>query len=118
MLIPCSLIPTHHLAPTHHPYPVAPLSLFYPDPTTSDRPAPNPRPPPPPAPPPKVPGGPDPPLHIEAVLNPLSRGAQRLSALLLLLRQLLGPSMALALNPQRDITEMPLKSYYRWAAGP
>ncbi|GIL48985.1 hypothetical protein Vafri_5482 [Volvox africanus] len=63
----------------------------------------------------EVPGGPDAPFHIEAVLNPLSRPAQRLTAVLLLLREALGPSMSLTLNPQRDITEMPLKSYYRYA---
>ncbi|GLI71786.1 hypothetical protein VaNZ11_017131 [Volvox africanus] len=63
----------------------------------------------------EVPGGPDAPFHLEAVLNPLSRPAQRLTAVLLLLREALGPSMSLTLNPQRDITEMPLKSYYRYA---
>ncbi|KAG2487497.1 hypothetical protein HYH03_013916 [Edaphochlamys debaryana] len=63
----------------------------------------------------QVPGAPDAPFHIDAVINPLTRQAQRLSALLLLLRSCLGPSMTLALNPQRDLTEMPLKSYYRYA---
>ncbi|EFJ45735.1 hypothetical protein VOLCADRAFT_105823 [Volvox carteri f. nagariensis] len=61
----------------------------------------------------EVSGGPDPPFHLEAVLNPLSRSAQRLTSLLLVLREALGPSMSLTLNPQKDITEMPLKSYYR-----
>ena len=34
---------------------------------------------------------------------------------LLLLRSTLGPSMSLYLNPPRDLTEMPLKSFYRYA---
>lgn len=62
----------------------------------------------------QVSGGTDPPFHLEAVLNPLSRPAQRLSALLLVLREALGPSMSLILNPQQEVTEMPLKSYYKY----
>ncbi|KAG2424815.1 hypothetical protein HXX76_014236 [Chlamydomonas incerta] len=54
-------------------------------------------------------------LRLEVILNPLSRPAQRLSGLLLALRQALGAELLLALNPQRDLTEMPLKSYYRYA---
>jgi hypothetical protein len=30
------------------------------------------------------------------------------------LRELLGPSMSLYLNPFRELGEVPLKSYYRW----
>lgn len=56
-----------------------------------------------------------PPLHIVAVLNPLTRAAQRLSQLLLFLKQALSPSITLVLNPQRDLSDMPLKSYYRFA---
>ncbi len=56
-------------------------------------------------------------LHITAILNPLTRSAQRISQVLKFLRELLGPSMSLYLNPFRELAELPLKSYYRWGAG-
>ena len=55
---------------------------------------------------------------IEGVLDPLSKEAQRVAPLLLLLREALGPALALrlALNPARDLSDLPLKAYYRYAA--
>ena len=57
------------------------------------------------------------PLVVEGVLNPLSKDAQRLAPLLLLLRDTLGSTLAvrLALNPGRDLADLPLKAYYRFA---
>ncbi len=69
---------------------------------------------PPCAPTPQLPGSePHPPLSMSVVLNPLSRAGQRLGALLPLLREALGAGVVLWLNPPRELTEMPLKSYYR-----
>ena len=60
------------------------------------------------------------PLVVEGVLDPLSRDAQRLAPLLLLLRDTLGDTLAvrLALNPGRDLADLPLKGYYRFACPP
>lgn len=52
-------------------------------------------------------------LQLTAILNPLTREAQRLSQVLLLLKDVLNPSVRLYLNPQLDLSELPLKSYYR-----
>ncbi len=52
-------------------------------------------------------------LQLTAILNPLTREAQRLSQVLLLLKDALDPSVKLYLNPQMDLSELPLKSYYR-----
>eukprot|EP00879_Flechtneria_rotunda_P024541 GHRR01026020.1.p1 GENE.GHRR01026020.1~~GHRR01026020.1.p1 ORF type:complete len:588 (+),score=241.16 GHRR01026020.1:107-1870(+) len=54
-------------------------------------------------------------LHITAILDPLAREAQRLSQVMLLLQDVLSPSMQLYLNPQLDLSDMPLKSFYRYA---
>ncbi|MEW5302056.1 MAG: hypothetical protein WDW36_004866 [Sanguina aurantia] len=54
-------------------------------------------------------------LHITAILNPLTRQAQRLSQVLHMLRSSLNPVVKLYLNPQRDLSDMPLKSFYRYA---
>ncbi|KAF5843740.1 hypothetical protein DUNSADRAFT_8256 [Dunaliella salina] len=55
-------------------------------------------------------------LHIVCVFDPLTRAAQRMSQVLGVLRDTaLAPSISLLLNPQRDMSDMPLKSYYRFA---
>ncbi|GAX78494.1 hypothetical protein CEUSTIGMA_g5933.t1 [Chlamydomonas eustigma] len=53
--------------------------------------------------------------HITVILNPLTRSAQRISQVLQLIRATLGCSVALYLNPQRDLTDLPLKAFYRYA---
>ena len=60
------------------------------------------------------------PVVVEGVLNPLSPEAQRLAPLLLLLRDTLGSRVAfrIALNPARDLGDLPLKAYYRFATPP
>ena len=59
-------------------------------------------------------------VTIEGFLDPLSAEAQRLAPLLLMLRDALGDALAvrLALNPARDLADLPLKTYYRFAAPP
>jgi len=59
--------------------------------------------------------GPTSSLHIVAILNPLTRAAQRISQVLQLLRSSLGASMSLYLNPQTELSDLPLKAFYRYA---
>uniref|UniRef100_A0A383VGR8 UDP-glucose:glycoprotein glucosyltransferase n=1 Tax=Tetradesmus obliquus TaxID=3088 RepID=A0A383VGR8_TETOB len=54
-------------------------------------------------------------LHLTAIINPLTREAQRLSQVLVLLADVLSPSVQIQLNPQMDLSELPLKSFYRYA---
>ncbi|KAF8062716.1 hypothetical protein HT031_004046 [Scenedesmus sp. PABB004] len=54
-------------------------------------------------------------LQLTAIINPLTREAQRMSQVLLLLSGLLNPAIQLFLNPQSDLSELPLKSFYRYA---
>ncbi|GAB4815180.1 hypothetical protein N2152v2_002226 [Parachlorella kessleri] len=55
------------------------------------------------------------PLLVQAVVNPLSKTAQQLAPVLLFLREHLGAEVSLVLNPARDLTDMPLKTFYRYA---
>jgi UDP-glucose:glycoprotein glucosyltransferase len=52
-------------------------------------------------------------LHLTAIINPLTREAQRLSQVLVLLSDVLNPSIQIYLNPQMELSELPLKSFYR-----
>lgn len=54
-------------------------------------------------------------LRFVAVLNPLTREAQRMGQVLGFIRDALGPvvSIQLHLNPKLDLTDMPLRSFYR-----
>ncbi|KAJ9506734.1 hypothetical protein QJQ45_009422, partial [Haematococcus lacustris] len=55
-------------------------------------------------------------LNIQCILNPLTRPAQRLSQVLSFLRTSpLAPAISLILNPQRDLTDLPLKAFYRYS---
>lgn len=55
-----------------------------------------------------------------AITNPLTREAQRMSQVLRFVSEVLGSavSIQLHLNPRLDLSDMPLKSFYRCAAGP
>ena len=53
-------------------------------------------------------------LHLLALLNPASRIAQRVAPMLQWLRQWLGVSMRVVLNPVPDLNKPPLSSYYRY----
>ena len=60
-------------------------------------------------------------MHIAAVLDPLSEPAQRLSPILLLIRDTLKLPLSLLLAPRLEITsfdELPIQSYYRFVADP
>eukprot|EP00882_Tetradesmus_deserticola_P014252 GHRQ01015150.1.p1 GENE.GHRQ01015150.1~~GHRQ01015150.1.p1 ORF type:complete len:663 (+),score=343.25 GHRQ01015150.1:862-2850(+) len=54
-------------------------------------------------------------LHLTAIINPLTREAQRLSQVLVLLSDVLKPSIQIYLKPQMELSELPLKSFYRYA---
>ena len=57
------------------------------------------------------------PLEIVAILDPLSEACQRGTDLLLLLRDELRQSITVHLTPKLEITEFPVKSFYRFAVG-
>ncbi|CAD7699991.1 unnamed protein product [Ostreobium quekettii] len=59
--------------------------------------------------------GVEPEFEIEAVLNPLSKGMQRLSEILTFIRSVLRPKITVQLNPAVDMSEMPLKQFYRFS---
>lgn len=56
-------------------------------------------------------------VELEVVLDPLSNVAAKLAPILMLLREVLSPyvTMKVVLNPKRDLTEVPLKSFFRFA---
>ncbi|KAI8470132.1 MAG: hypothetical protein J3K34DRAFT_469371 [Monoraphidium minutum] len=56
-------------------------------------------------------------IQMVAILNPLTREAQRMSQVLDFVRSVLGEavSIQLHLNPRLDLSDMPLKSFYRYA---
>lgn len=55
------------------------------------------------------------PIHIKVSLDPLSPDAQRLSALLLSVRNSFKVDLSLLLTPQTAINTFPLKNFYRYA---
>ncbi|KAK5964500.1 UDP-Glucose Glycoprotein glucosylTransferase [Trichostrongylus colubriformis] len=57
-------------------------------------------------------------LNIVAVLDPLSRSAQKLSAILQLLRKSINCDVKIVLNPIPKLSELPLKRFYRYVAMP
>eukprot|EP00899_Mesostigma_viride_P007641 jgi/Mesvir1/16879/Mv15763-RA.1 len=59
-------------------------------------------------------------LEVVAVIDPLSKMAQKMTPLLKFLRDGLGDALTLQvhLNPVVSITDMPLRSYYRYALSP
>jgi len=59
-------------------------------------------------------------VRIEAILDPLSKEAQRVAPVLALLRDRLSEEVTIrvVLNPARDLQDLPLKSYYRYVVPP
>ena len=53
-------------------------------------------------------------MELVAVLDPLSKQAQRLAPFLLELQSSLGLSVTLHLNPELSISEFPLENFYRY----
>jgi UDP-glucose:glycoprotein glucosyltransferase len=61
-------------------------------------------------------GDPESPISVEAVIDPLSASAQKLTSLLVLLHEWLSPSIRVILNPVSGLSDIPLKNFYRWAS--
>ncbi|CAM9269568.1 unnamed protein product [Ectocarpus sp. 6 AP-2014] len=57
-------------------------------------------------------------VELVAVLDPLSVAAQRASTLLSLAQEVLGLPVTLLLLPSLDVSELPLKNFYRLVLGP
>ena len=53
-------------------------------------------------------------MELVAILDPLSKQAQRLAPILLELQQALGLSVTIHLNPDLQISEFPLENFYRY----
>ncbi|DBA75355.1 TPA: hypothetical protein ACH3X1_010624 [Trebouxia sp. C0004] len=53
-------------------------------------------------------------LHVDVVLNPLSKAAQRVAPILEWLRSSFHASIKVYLNPERELSDMPLKTFYRY----
>jgi len=58
------------------------------------------------------------PHHVVAVLDPLSQAAQRVMPVLVLLRDLFDWNIVVYFNPRKDMPELPLKRFYRFALPP
>lgn len=54
------------------------------------------------------------PIHIDAVIDPLSPSGQKLTSLLQILGKYFQPSMRIVLNPLSSLVDLPLKNYYRY----
>ncbi|THD28488.1 UDP-glucose:glycoprotein glucosyltransferase [Fasciola hepatica] len=61
---------------------------------------------------------PEPAFDILAVVNPASRDAQRLSHVLVVLRQSIPNSMRVVLNPIINLPELPVKNFYQFVWEP
>uniref|UniRef100_A0A0N4X7Z9 DAGKc domain-containing protein n=1 Tax=Haemonchus placei TaxID=6290 RepID=A0A0N4X7Z9_HAEPC len=57
-------------------------------------------------------------VSITAVVDPLSRSAQKLSTILPVLRKSINCDVKIVLNPKSKLSEVPLKSFYRYVAKP
>uniref|UniRef100_A0A1I8B9P0 UDP-glucose:glycoprotein glucosyltransferase n=1 Tax=Meloidogyne hapla TaxID=6305 RepID=A0A1I8B9P0_MELHA len=53
-------------------------------------------------------------FQIVAIINPISRVAQKLAPILQILLKVLNVDLTLAMNPRTKIAELPLKRYYRY----
>ncbi|TSS97504.1 UDP-glucose:glycoprotein glucosyltransferase 1 [Bagarius yarrelli] len=57
-------------------------------------------------------------FDIVAVVDPVTRSAQKLSSLLLVLKQLVNVNLRVLMNCQSKLSDMPLKSFYRYVLEP
>ncbi|KAK6962086.1 UDP-glucose:glycoprotein glucosyltransferase 1 [Biomphalaria glabrata] len=55
---------------------------------------------------------------IEAIVDPVSSEAQKMSAILLVLKQIANVDITIFMNPREKLSEMPLKSFYRYVLEP
>ncbi|KAL3679974.1 hypothetical protein R1sor_022930 [Riccia sorocarpa] len=53
-------------------------------------------------------------IHVDAVIDPLSGTAQRITPLLVLLDDWLKPSFRIVFNPTNSLEDLPLKNFYRY----
>ncbi|KAJ8309822.1 hypothetical protein KUTeg_011687 [Tegillarca granosa] len=66
-----------------------------------------------------IPADPSSPTYtVEAILDPLSQDAQKLSAILLALREVVNMDIKIFMNSRDKLSEMPLKLYYRYVLEP
>jgi UDP-glucose:glycoprotein glucosyltransferase len=56
-------------------------------------------------------------LNVVAVIDPLSDAGQRYPPILTLLRDVIGAKITIYLNPKTDISEFPLKNFFRYVGG-
>ncbi|KAL4624741.1 UDP-glucose:glycoprotein glucosyltransferase 1 isoform X2 [Arapaima gigas] len=57
-------------------------------------------------------------FEVVAVVDPVTRDAQKLAPLLLVLKQLVNVNLRVFMNCQSKLSEMPLKSFYRYVLDP
>ncbi|VDM62368.1 unnamed protein product [Angiostrongylus costaricensis] len=57
-------------------------------------------------------------MDVVAVVDPLSRSAQKLASILELLRKSINCDLKIVLNPKPKLSEMPLKRFYRYVVSP
>ncbi|KAE8604939.1 hypothetical protein XENTR_v10014902 [Xenopus tropicalis] len=57
-------------------------------------------------------------FDVVAVVDPVTKAAQRLAPLLLVLKQVLNMNLRVFMNCQSKLSEMPLKSFYRYVLEP
>ncbi|KAK3776845.1 hypothetical protein RRG08_024619 [Elysia crispata] len=55
---------------------------------------------------------------VDAIVDPTSREAQKMAAILMVLRQIANVEMRIFLNPREKLSEMPVKSFYRYVLEP
>ena len=56
-------------------------------------------------------------LHVVALIDPLSEAAQRFAPILILMRDTIKAKITIVLNPKTDISEFPIKNFYRYVGG-
>ena len=54
------------------------------------------------------------PLNIHVILDPISKTAQEVASILLMLNEALGAQITLTLSPTMNLTQVPLQSFYRY----
>lgn len=60
----------------------------------------------------------EPVLEITVIVDPVSRGAQKVGPIISVLRQVLNTEIKIFLNCEERLSDMPLKSYYRYVLEP
>jgi len=57
-------------------------------------------------------------IKISAILDPLSKAAQKVTPVLIALRESIECDITVILNPQKEVSEYPLQRFYRYAVSP